>query len=172
MSLEYNKDIFENNYAKILCILQKIFIVGFVVFFLTVLVAVLNINITIPDGVNNLVAVYLLISIFGFPIIYFVKMGQERLLKGSNLAIEKNGTIVYERLTEQLWTIFGYTQEYKNYRIIAVERVVYGKLNYIIYGEIEYHRIYGGKIVDEDKVTVVKIPIAYNEMERMMKDYE
>ena len=93
--LEFDQKVFKNNYAKPFRVIQYVLSIGFVLFILSVIVGVLNLNLTIPDGVNTAIAIYSGISIIGFPFIVLLKKGhilpeEEIVLWEEHLVIPKD----------------------------------------------------------------------------------
>ncbi len=167
MILKFDQKIFNNNYAKPFRVIQYVLSIGFVLFILSVIVGMLNLNLTIPDGINTAIAIYLVISIVGFPFVVLLKKGQEKLIKNSTLTLLEDGTIEYNRLTEQLWTILGLTKERKIYHIRSVDSVKKGITHYSISGCIDFSREYNEKQVQTGSVAKINIPIAFEGIERI-----
>ena len=75
---------------------------------------------------------------------------------------------LFNRVTDNLWTAVGHVVEHQVNTVYRVKEVRKTKFNYIITGDINQKNINNGRELGEKKITSVKIPIAYMNMERMI----
>lgn len=167
--LSFNKKTFNWGYAFVYTLLQCFFVVGFVAAVCgVVLSSTMEVTFTIPDVVLPVIVAYLFVSLVGFPLTSIIKKGYKRLIMGS--AVTYNGeTIIYDKLADCLWTAVGHVEEHHIYTISKIESVTTTKFAYTIKGSIEKVVINNGRKLESKSVSVVKIPNAYGNMERIIK---
>lgn len=170
MKLEFNNKVYKNNYAIVYTVLQRILFPGFVLCIVIVFSsAVWHYTFTLPDVLTYILTGYLVLSLFGFPIVSAIKKGYKNLLIKSIL-LYKPEEIYFERVTENEWTAIGHVNERKISQIKNVTNVKTTRFNYIIYGEIHQKIINNGRELKRKTVDKVKIPIAYSNMEGLIKN--
>lgn len=167
-SLYFDKKRFNWEYAFYYTIFQRFLLVGFVASVVVVLLsAILGATFTIPDEIMPVVIIYLLVSIVGFPIISIIKKGSERLIKNSSFFCDGE-ILIYDRLSDNLWTAVGHVEEHHIYRILKIESVCSKRGFYIIKGNIKKEVVNNRRKLETKEVSIVKIPKAYADMERMI----
>ena len=167
MTLKYKKEVFNKNYAVPFVIVQRVLFGGFVLFFLLVVAGIFNINVDFLGVLSGIIIIYIIIGVIGFPFVSVLKKGQEVLMKGSEVRLLENNVVEYYKVTEQLWTILGFTQELKTFTITDIKAVSRGKMYYTVYGNVEYICEYNGKVTKNGSMNKVKIPIVFEGMERI-----
>lgn len=169
VKLNFDKKIFNRGCAFIYTLLQYIFVAGFIFTICgIVLNSIFGTIFTVPDVLSPFIAVYLIAAIIGFPLITVVKKGYKRLAEGSTLTYD-NETLIYDKLADRLWTAVGHVEEHHVYIISQIESVTVTKAAYIIKGSIEKTVINNGRKLETKSVSVVKIPNAYANMERVIR---
>lgn len=167
--LSFDKKTFNWGYAFVYTILQCIFVVGFVAAVcMVVLSSTMGATFTIPDLLLPVVVAYLFVSLVVFPLVSIIKKGYECLVKGSSVSCD-GGTIIYDKLVDRLWTAVGHVEEHHIYTISKIESVTTTKFAYIIKGSIEKVVINNGRKLESKSVSVVKIPNAYANLEKIIK---
>lgn len=166
LKLEFDNRTFNRNYAIVYTVTQWLLVPGFILTIMGVAAnCILGTSITLPDLFVNIVAVYLLISIIGFPLVSAIKKGYKNLLIKSTLSCDSN-VIIFDRVMDNLWTAVGHVTEHQVSTINQVEEVKKTKFNYIIYGDIKQKTINNGRELNQKKITSIKIPIAFLNMEQ------
>lgn len=167
-TLNFENRLFNRGYAFVYTCLQGILLIGFV-FVIIVLILPAN-TITIPDAVLPVIYVTIPLSLVGFPLVTIIKHGYRRLVKESELRVEGTG-ITYKKLADKLWTAVGHVEEYHLYSSRRVDNVTVTRRFYVCRGEFEKAVINNGRTLSNDVVKVLKIPRAYESMERIV-DHE
>lgn len=167
MIFDFSETVYKKNYAFPIRIAKWIFAVGFVCLVLAILLLTIDIRISIPDNLNLIIGIYWVISFLLFPILTITQKGQKRLVKDSSLCISSSGKIVYNKTSELLWTILGYTREQKQYTVVSASFITRKRCFYIICGDIQCKCFYNEKETKQYSVEKIRIPIAYNNMERI-----
>lgn len=167
-TLNFESRLFNRGYAFVYTCLQGIFLIGFL--FVTIVLLLPANTITIPDAALPVIYVTIPLSVVGFPLVTVIKRGYRRLVKESELQV--SGTnITYKKLTDKLWTVVGHVEEYHLYSSRRIDKVVVTKRFYVCHGEFEKTVINNGRTLSSDLVNVLKIPRAYESMERIV-DHE
>lgn len=101
------------------------------------------------------------IGFVGFPLFLCLYVGMKNLYVNSKLNI-CNNKIYYIQQTENVWTIFGRSTEYKTYNILDINNFKISKRWIIIYGTIEKETIYNKRKFEKENVNYVKIARAFD----------
>ena len=137
MKFEFDKKKYNWGYAFYFSVIQCVLILGFAVALaLVVLNATLSTSVTIPDFLLPFVAIYLLVSIIGFPLVSIAKIGFRKLIRSSSLD-EIDECLVYDRIADRLWTFVGHVTEHHIYRVNEIKSISHTKRFLVIQGVIE-----------------------------------
>lgn len=167
--LSFDKKTFNWGYAFIYTLLQCIFVVGFIAAVcIVVLSSTMRATFTIPDVILPVIVAYLFVSIVGFPVVSVIKKGYKRLIIGSTVTYDKE-TIIYDKLADRLWTAVGHVEEHHIYTVSRIDSVTTTKFACVVKGSIEKVVINNGRKLESKSVSVVKIPNAYTNMERVIR---
>lgn len=167
--LSFDKKTFNWGYAFMYTLLQCIFVVGFIAAVcIVVLSSTMRATFTIPDVVLPVIVAYLFVSIVGFPVVSVIKKGYKRLIIGSTVTYDKE-TIIYDKLADRLWTAVGHVEEHHIYTVSRIDSVTITKFAYVVKGSIEKVVVNNGRKLESKSVSVVKIPNAYANMERVIR---
>lgn len=163
---DFDRKVFDNHWAFPFTVLQYIFLIGFVLMCIAVaLGAMTDLHITVPTFVVWL----LCISFVGFPIVTIVKVGYSRLLRWSELK-EHDGRICFDRVVQAEYTAAGRSEEYNIYEVRKLTRTRMTRRYLIIEGDIRRAVVsFDEKMVFSEIISSVKIPRAYEDMERLTK---
>lgn len=165
MNFPFDKSTFNKNYALIFNVLKYVFSGGFLLFASAFFLPANSI--TIPDVILPISCAYLITSVVGFPLVLVLKEGFKRLISSSELKIEEN-TIVYNKLTDDLWTVVGHIEEHHVYEVNTIDSVKVTRFSYEISGNIEKTVINNGRVLSKENVKRIKIPNAYLGMEKIV----
>lgn len=167
--LSFDKKTFNWGYAFMYTLLQCIFVVGFIAAVcIVVLSSTMRATFTIPDVALPVIVAYLFVSIVGFPVVSVIKKGYKRLIIGSTVTYDKE-TIIYDKLADRLWTAVGHVEEHHIYTVSRIDSVTTTKFAYVVKGSIEKVVVNNGRKLESKSVSVVKIPNAYANMERVIR---
>lgn len=167
--LNFDKKTFNWGYAFMYTLLQCVFVVGFIAAVcIVVLSSTIGATFTIPDVVLPLIVAYLFVSIVGFPLISVIKKGYKRLVIGSTVTYDGE-TIIYDKLADRLWTAVGHVEEHHIYTVSKIDSVTTTKFSCVIKGSIEKVVVNNGRKLESKSVSMVKIPNAYANMERVIR---
>lgn len=169
--LSFDKKVFNRGYGFVYTVLQYVFLVGFTGAACMILLNTLfSTTFMIPEAVLPVAVVYIMASVIGFPVVLALKFGARRAIRESTLMF-KDGTLIYDRMSERLITLAGYMEERQVYTVIRTETVIPKRCNYVIKGIIEKTSFHNGEILEKKTVDTVKIPNAYIGMERLIKKW-
>ena len=167
---QFDNETFNRNYAYIYTLIQRVLLLGFLCAVVGIgLNAGIGITVSISDKIVNAVAVYFVISLVGFPIISVMKRGNKHLIRESKLFYD-GVTVLYDKTVDKLWTAVGHIEEHHIYNIRKINEIKVNRFFYIIVGEIEKEVINNKRTLGRVNVNTVKIPRAYKDMERMIKN--
>lgn len=167
--LSFDKKNFNWGYAFMYTLLQYVFVVGFAsAVCIVVLSSTMGTTFSIPDVLLPVIVAYLFVSIVGFPLVSIIKKGYKRLVIGSTVAYDDE-TIIYDKLADRLWTAVGHVEEHHIYTVSQIESVTSTKFAYVVRGSIEKVVVNNGRKLESKSVSVVRIPNAYANMERVIK---
>lgn len=169
--LSFDKKTFNWGYAFIYTLLQYVFVVGFIAAVcIVVLSSTIGATFTISDVFLPVIVAYLFISIVGFPLVSVIKKGYKRLVIGG-IVICDGKTIIYDKLADRLWMVIGHTEEHHIYTVSKIDSITKTKLAYVVKGNIEKNVVNNGRILNSKSVSVVKIPNAYADMEKLFSTW-
>lgn len=168
MKLHFDKSTFRWGYAYIYTVLQIFLAAGFCFVVVgIVLNNTLHVTVSVPNALTPIVAIYIIASLVGFPLVTVMKIGQKRLVRESYVVCEEN-KILYHRLVDSLWTIIGHIQEKHDYEILRITSVSKTRRFYVIAGDIKKTVINNGVEVEKSNISKIKIPSAFADMERII----
>lgn len=98
-----------------------------------------------------------------------MKIGYSRLLRWSELK-ERDGRIYYDRVVQAEYTAAGRSEEYNIYEVRKLTSIRMTRRYLIIEGDIRKAVVsFDEKMVFSEIISSVKIPRAYEDMERLTK---
>lgn len=156
--MTFNKKLFNKGWAIYFTVLQYVTVVGFT--FMVVAVILGATNLPIDISIPTFAVILLFASFVLFPIVSIIKIGYRRNMKWSRIT-EKNGSIIYDKLAEKMWTAVGHVEEHHIYKITSISSVQQTKRYYIVNGTIEKKVINNGRTLSVDKCNFCKIKNAY-----------
>lgn len=166
---EFDRRIFNRQWAFPFTVLQYAFAAGFILMVIAVILgAATDLHITVPTAF----VVVLLISFVGFPIVSVIKVGYRRLLQWSDL-FGDGEIIVYDKLREKEWTAAGHLECRNVFTVCHVDSVKVSLRYLWITGTVQRTEIYNGRLaIEQQDILAVKIPRAYAGMEDLCGEAE
>lgn len=161
----FSKDVYKKQNGFLFVVLSWIM---FFLFLMLLIIIFMPGQITYPsflekyaDFLSMFLGWLCIIGFVGFPLVLCLYKGMKNLYVNSRLNIDDN-KIYYIQQTENLWTIFGKSEEYKTYNILDIKKFKISKRWIKIYGQIEREITYNKKKSYKEIITYVKIARAFD----------
>lgn len=174
MELKFDKKIFNNGYAWIYTVVKNILAVGFLLFVVTIGTAFIpglsGVSWGLPTSMGMILGMIEMIGAFGFPIVAIARVAKRRGIEEGTLTLSSD-RILYSRLIDRSATAVGVRLVTHMYEIdrSTIKKIERNRRFVVIHGKAK-KIINRNNKQDVETVSVVKIPVAFEGMERFDGD--